>query len=135
MIAVTEHLWSLWVEVHFYVFVTLLAAIGGRRAFALVWPCCLAITAIRIMEGAYIDIPTHLRIDEILTGACIATLPTSRFRATAAPLVIWALAAGAWVRTSHPHSGWLQYLRPYATPLPLPTPLSQPPTTLHTLLN
>src|SRR5258708_19253106 len=84
MIPVTEHLWSLCVEVHFYVFVTLLAAVGGRRAFALVWPCCLAITAIRIMEGAYIDIPTHLRIDEILTGACIATLPTSRFRATAA---------------------------------------------------
>jgi len=111
MIPVTEHLWSLCVEVHFYVFVTLLAAVGGRRAFALVWPCCLAITAIRIMEGAYIDIPTHLRIDEILTGACIATLPTSRFRATAAPLVIWALAAGAWVGTSHPDSGWLQYLR------------------------
>src|SRR5258707_7163512 len=125
MIRVTEHLWSLCVEVHFYVFVTLLAAVGGRRAFALVWPCCLAITAIRIMEGAYIDIPTHLRIDEILTGACIATLPTSRFRATAAPLVISALAAGAWVGTSHPGTGCLQYLTPSATRLSLASTQSQ----------
>jgi peptidoglycan/LPS O-acetylase OafA/YrhL len=135
MIPVTEHLWSLCVEVHFYVFVTLLAAVGGRRAFALVWPCCLAITAIRIMEGAYIDVPTHLRIDEILAGACVATLPTSRLRATAAPLVIWMLAAGAWVGTSHPDSGWLQYLRPYAAALLLAATLSQPPNRLIAVLS
>jgi len=135
MIPVTEHLWSLCVEVHFYVFVTLLAAAGGRRAFALVWPCCLAITAIRVMEGAYIDVTTHLRIDEILAGACVATLPMSRWRATAAPLVIWVLAAGAWVGTSHPDSGWLQYLRPYATALLLAATLSQPPNRLISVLS
>jgi peptidoglycan/LPS O-acetylase OafA/YrhL len=135
MIPVTEHLWSLCVEVHFYVFVTLLAAAGGRRALALVWPCCLAITAIRINQGAYIDVATHLRMDEILAGACIATLPTSRLRATAAPLIIWALAAGAWVGTSHPDSGWLQYLRPYAAGLLLAATLSQPPNRLIAVLS
>jgi peptidoglycan/LPS O-acetylase OafA/YrhL len=134
MTPVTEHLWSLCVEVHFYVFVTLLA-VGGRKAFALVWPCCLAITAIRVMEGTYIDIPTHLRIDEILAGACVATLPTSRFRTTAAPLVICVLAAGAWVGTSHPDSGWLQYLRPYAAALLLAATLSQPPNRLIAVLS
>jgi len=132
---VTGHLWSLCVEVHFYVFVTVLAAVGGWRALTLVWPCCLAITAIRINQGAYIDVPTHLRIDEILAGACIATLPTIRLRATATAILIWALAAGAWVVTSHPGSGWLQYLRPYATGLLLAATLSQPPNRLITVLS
>jgi peptidoglycan/LPS O-acetylase OafA/YrhL len=135
MIPVTEHLWSLCVEVHFYAFVTLLAAVGGRRALALVWPCCLAITATRIMEGAYISVATHLRMDEVLAGACVATLPTSRLRATAAPLVIWSLAALAWVGTSHPDSGWLQYLRPYAAGSLLAATLSQPPNRLIAVLS
>jgi hypothetical protein len=41
-----------------------------------------------------------------------------------------ALAAGAWVGTSHPDSGWLQYLRPYAAGLLLVATLSQPPNQL-----
>jgi peptidoglycan/LPS O-acetylase OafA/YrhL len=135
MTPVTEHLWSLCVEVHFYIFVTLLATVGGRRSLALVWPCCLAITAIRIKQGAYIDIATHLRMDEVLAGACIATLPASRLRAIPAPLVIWVLAAGAWVGTSHPDSGWLQYLRPYAAGSLLAATLSQPPNRLIALLS
>lgn len=134
MTPVTEHLWSLCVEVHFYVFVTLLA-VGGRKAFVLVWPCCLAITAIRVREGAYIDVPTHLRVDEILAGACIATLPMRRFRAFAAPLVIWVLAVGAWFGTSHPDSGWVQYLRPYAAAFLLAATLAQPPNRLTAVLS
>lgn len=132
---VTEHLWSLCVEVHFYVLVTLLAVVGGRRALAVVWPCCLAITVVRIAEGAYIEVPTHLRIDEVLVGACIATLPTSRLSAVAAPLVIWVLAASAWVGTSHPDSGWLQYLRPYAAGFVLAATLIQPPNRLIAVLS
>jgi peptidoglycan/LPS O-acetylase OafA/YrhL len=135
MVPVTEHLWSLCVEVHFYIFVTVLAAVGGRRALTLVWPCCLAITALRIMEGAYIDVATHLRMDEILAGACIATLPTSRLRANATSPLLWVLAAGAWAGTSHPDSGWLQYLRPYAAGLLLAATLSQPPNRLIAVLS
>ena len=74
MLPVTEHLWSLCVEVHFYLFVTVLAAIGGRRALMLVWPCCVAITLLRITQGAYIEVPTHLRIDEILAGGRTSTV-------------------------------------------------------------
>ncbi|MEH2614388.1 acyltransferase family protein [Bradyrhizobium sp. AZCC 1693] len=126
MIPVTEHLWSLCVEVHFYVFVTIIAALGGARALMLVWPCCLAITMMRVAEGAHIQVATHLRIDEILAGACIATLPIYRFRSSATSLVAWGLAAGAWAATSHPDGGWLQYLRPYAAALLLLATLTQP---------
>src|SRR5260370_2022673 len=74
-------------------------------------------------------------MDEALAGACMARLPTSRLRATAAPLVIWALAAGAWVGTSHPDSGLLQYVRPYAPGLLLAATLSQPPNRLIAVLS
>lgn len=134
LIPVTEHLWSLCVEVHFYIFVTALAAIGGSRALMLVWPCCLAITALRIMDGAYIDVATHLRIDEILAGACVATLPASRLSTGNTSLLIWALPAVTWAVTSHPDSGWLQYLRPYAAGLLLLATISQPPNWLVSML-
>lgn len=135
MLPVTEHLWSLCVEVHFYALVTLLAAMGGRKALILVWPCCAAITALRIAEGAYIDVTTHLRIDEILAGACVATLPASQLRAGAIPLLAWAAAAGAWAASSHPESGWLQYLRPYAAGFLLWATLAQPPNRLIDILS
>jgi peptidoglycan/LPS O-acetylase OafA/YrhL len=126
MLPVTEHFWSLCVEVHFYIFVALLAALGGRKALVLVVPCCLAITAIRISEGAYISVATHLRVDEILAGACVALLPAKQLRAGATPLLVWALAAAAWAVSSHPDSGWMQYLRPYAAGVLLWATLSQP---------
>jgi peptidoglycan/LPS O-acetylase OafA/YrhL len=90
---------------------------------------------LRIQEAAYINVATHLRLDEILAGACVATLPTRRLRATAMPLVIWTLAAGAWAATSHPDSGWLQYLRPYAAAVLLAATLSQPPNRLIAVLS
>ncbi len=108
MLPVTEHLWSLCVEVHFYALVAILAALGGRRALMIVWPCCLAVTAMRIMDGAYIEVTTHLRMDEILAGACIATLRPWRFRSSAISTSAWVLAAIMWVASSHPESGWLQ---------------------------
>lgn len=133
MIPVTEHLWSLCVEVHFYVFVMALAALAGRKGLIAVWPCCAAITALRILASTPIEVTTHLRIDEILVGACVATLPARQLRASTSPLV-WALAAGAWAASSHPDTGWLQYLRPYATGLLLWATLSQPPNTLLDVL-
>src|SRR5690242_10462965 len=63
MLPVTEHLWSLCVEVHFYVLITLLAATAGRRALFLVWPACAAITVLRVVSGTYIDVASHLRMD------------------------------------------------------------------------
>ncbi len=135
MLPVTAHLWSLCVEVHFYLLITIIAAVGGRRALILVWPCCAAITAMRIMEGAYIAVPTHLRIDEILAGACIATLPVRRLHAGTTPLLVWGLAVCTWAATSHPGSGWLQYLRPYAAGLLLFATICQPPNRLTDALS
>jgi peptidoglycan/LPS O-acetylase OafA/YrhL len=139
MIPQTEHLWSLCVEVHFYVFVAFLAALG-RTYLAFVWPCCLAVTALRIAYGVPISILTHLRIDEILAGACLALL-IGGARANAAPqlntraaLALWCAAAAAWVVASHPGSGALQYVRPYGAALLMAATLALPRCGLATLL-
>src|SRR5262249_24452363 len=44
----------------------------GRRAVWFVVPMCLLVTFLRISEGAVINIQTHLRVDEILAGSCVA---------------------------------------------------------------
>jgi peptidoglycan/LPS O-acetylase OafA/YrhL len=134
MLPVTEHLWSLCVEVHFYVLITLVAAAGGRKALLLVWPACAAITAMRIYGGVYIDVASHLRMDEILAGACVATLPPHRLRVATTSPMVWMLAAFGWAVSSHPNSGWLQYLRPYASGLLLLATVSQPSNWLINLL-
>src|SRR5262249_3705464 len=68
------HFWSLCVEVHFYIALALVVLAAGKNGIWMVWPACLIITAMRMANGVYLDIETHLRVDEILVGACIATL-------------------------------------------------------------
>jgi peptidoglycan/LPS O-acetylase OafA/YrhL len=114
MIPVTEHLWSLGVETQFYAFVAVLALLG-RNFLVLVWPCCFAITALRMHNSAMIDIATHLRGDEVLAGACLGCVSFTERRSGKLSPLLWVLAAASWTVTSHPSSAWLQYLRPYAS--------------------
>lgn len=110
------HFWSLCVEVQFYLAVAAVILILGPRGAWLVWPACLLVTGLRIDQGAYIEIKTHLRVDEILAGACVATLYRKEWlgRFATGPMVLGA-AVLFWFAASSPHSAWLQYLRPYAS--------------------
>jgi len=110
------HFWSLCVEMQFYFAIALIVLIGGRRGLWVVWPACLAITLLRVYGEAYIDIRTHLRVDEILSGACVATLYNSGARLRSVKMVMLA-AASLWAITGFPLVGPLQHLRPYATGL------------------
>jgi peptidoglycan/LPS O-acetylase OafA/YrhL len=110
------HLWSLCVEVQFYIAIGLVILCFGQRGIWIVWPACLAITALRINSGAYIALQTHLRGDEILAGACLATLYRTSWSGRARyPTVLIIVTVALWFITSSPYSGWCQYLRPYAT--------------------
>jgi peptidoglycan/LPS O-acetylase OafA/YrhL len=114
MLPVTAHLWSLGVEIHFYLAIALLV-LFTTRGLLLLWPLCLAITIWRMAAGAEIANETHLRVDEILVGACLATIPpvwlsTLRSHALLVPATFL-----AWAATCHPEAGALQYARPYAT--------------------
>jgi peptidoglycan/LPS O-acetylase OafA/YrhL len=110
----TGHFWSLCVEMQFYLAVAGAVLLGGRNALWLVWLGCLTITLIRINAGAYIALETHLRVDEILSGACVATISPlrlellSRRTSLILGMVLW--AGSAW-----PSADAFQYLRPYTT--------------------
>jgi peptidoglycan/LPS O-acetylase OafA/YrhL len=114
------HFWSLCVEVHFYVMTALTLLAVGRKGIWIVWPACLAVTALRINDGAYINIQTHLRVDEILAGACIATVYRPAWIGALPRSLVWvATAVILWFISSLPYSGFAQYFRPYATALVL----------------
>jgi peptidoglycan/LPS O-acetylase OafA/YrhL len=125
MLPVTEHLWSLGVEVHFYLAAALLALLH-RKALLAVWGLCLLVTFLRIQESAHLAIATHLRVDEILAGACVATLAASGLRRLPAEPWLWWAAVAAWILTSHPDSGWLQFFRPYVAGILLAATLRLP---------
>jgi peptidoglycan/LPS O-acetylase OafA/YrhL len=110
------HFWSLCVEVHFYLAIALVVLVAGPRGLWIVWPACLAVTALRISEGAYTHIQTHLRVDEILAGACVATLYRDAWKGRPQfSDTLTALGAVLWFLSASPYTGWFQYLRPYAT--------------------
>jgi peptidoglycan/LPS O-acetylase OafA/YrhL len=117
----SAHLWSLCVEIHFYLGIALVVLIFGKKGLWLVWPACLAITLARVTAGVHISILTHLRVDEILVGACTAmafiyyeAIDQKEIVTKAVPVILL-LAALLWAVCSHPLSGALQYARPYAT--------------------
>jgi peptidoglycan/LPS O-acetylase OafA/YrhL len=114
--AYNSHFWSLCVEFQFYLFIALVVLFAGKRGVWVVWPACLIVTAMRVNAGAYVNIQTHLRVDEILAGGCLAILH-DRYRFYEHRLVNAAVALAAlfWFASSSPFSGWLQYLRPYAS--------------------
>jgi peptidoglycan/LPS O-acetylase OafA/YrhL len=110
------HFWSLCVEMQFYMIIALTVCVFGRRALWIVFPACAIVTLVRISEGSYIDFRTHLRVDEILAGACVAMIFKESWRgALRFPTLLTVCGAIAWIVSSAPWGGALQYLRPYAT--------------------
>lgn len=112
-----HHLWSLCVEMQFYVFVAVLVLVGGRRALYCLPFLCIAVTALRISDEEVISIVTWHRVDEILVGACIALWwhhrPSSR--RTQAGVRAWLplVAFAGLIVCANPYLGELGYLRPY----------------------
>lgn len=116
----TSHLWSLCVEIHFYLAIGLVVLLLGRRGVWLVFPAALLITALRIDAGVNSNINTHLRVDEILVGGWLALISLHKGdqlrRILAAPLVATltiTMLTVLFVISSHDYGGPLPYVRPY----------------------
>ena len=116
-----NHLWSLCVEMQFYLLVATLVAVIGRRALYLLPVLCVIVTGLRIADGVVISIVTWHRLDEILSGAIVALVwhHFGRSGQTARHWVAWlpVLAAVLLVLVANPHAGQLGYLRPYLAAL------------------
>jgi peptidoglycan/LPS O-acetylase OafA/YrhL len=111
------HLWSLCLEMQFYMTVSLLCLLFGRRGLMVLPLLCAAITATRIAVGAEIDIVTWLRADEILAGSTLALIYDGRMGERARDLLarvpVWPMLILLFL-ASHPALGPVQYVRPYA---------------------
>jgi peptidoglycan/LPS O-acetylase OafA/YrhL len=132
-----EHLWSLGVEMQFYVCVALICLLLGRRGLYLVPVLALSVTAARIVSGERISIVTWHRIDEILAGGIIALTYAGWFGSAALErlkkLPVWPFAIGL-VICSHPDTGPLQYLRPYMAALLVGSSIGNAPELLRRVL-
>nr|WP_166180521.1 acyltransferase [Altererythrobacter segetis] len=121
-----EHLWSLCVEVQFYAVAAALALLPRRRGLYLVTLLGLLVTALRVQAGEPISIITWHRVDEILAGGTIALVYCGWYGVGAQALLRRtpvAVAVAAWLLCSHPASGPLLYIRPYAAALVIGTSL------------
>lgn len=124
IIAPMTHLWSLSVEMHFYIAIGLAAVLLGRHCVWLVIPAALAVTANRIAVSVEINIATHLRVDEILSGGILALVALhygARLRGglarnrVALPALMAALVL--WFLSCHPAFEPVMYFRPYLAAL------------------
>lgn len=75
----TGHLWSLCVEVHFYLAIGLVMALTRFRGFWLIPLAWAGFVITRVILGPQGSIETHLRVDEILSGAMLAMLHLGAF--------------------------------------------------------
>jgi peptidoglycan/LPS O-acetylase OafA/YrhL len=112
----TGHLWSLCVEMQFYLGIAAVFLLFGRRGLWVIPVLCLLVTAHRIQEHELISIVTSVRVDEILSGGILALacntphLPwIRRFLTWASPFALLPLAAAS----SSSFGGALDYARPY----------------------
>jgi peptidoglycan/LPS O-acetylase OafA/YrhL len=113
---INGHLWSLCVEIQFYVAIALLALLLGKYWMWAIPVLCLAFTAYRIHDGVHVSIYTYYRIDEILAGSVLALvyrgvlgkgLKAGLARAPRAILLfLFAISC-------HPDGEFLNYFRPY----------------------
>jgi peptidoglycan/LPS O-acetylase OafA/YrhL len=116
------HFWSLCVEMQFYLAIAVVVLALGRRGLWIVWPACVAVTLMRANAEVFIEIKTHLRVDEILSGACVATLYNNcftsydrfAFRILPAMMIV---ATILWAVSAWPLAYAAQYFRPYTTAL------------------
>ncbi len=133
-----HHLWSLCVEMHFYLVAALIVGLAGRKALWALPLLCLAVTGLRILDDEIISIVTWHRVDEILVGACVALWWHYRSDASAVMRTGWLqwlspIALAALVLAANPHSGDLGYLRPYLAALAVGSSLVAFPHALKTL--
>ena len=112
-----HHLWSLCVEMQFYVCIAVLVFVGGRRALYSLPFLCLAVTIFRIADGEVISIVTWHRVDEILVGGCVALwwhhYQRSKHWLTSSVAWLPVVALVCLITSANPHSQELGYLRPY----------------------
>lgn len=116
LIQVTDHLWSLCVEMHFYIGLALLVATLKKKGLLLIPLICLIITVLRVLNHQHVSVITHFRVDEILAGGILALiynrhLGDKLYRILSQINYVYVLVL--FLISCHPDAGFMNYLRPY----------------------
>jgi peptidoglycan/LPS O-acetylase OafA/YrhL len=116
----TSHIWSLCVEVQFYVGIALLVSIFSTRGLLFIPLICISFTIYRYFNGVHIAINTYYRVDEILAGSILALIYNNKLGSLTRDL--WTkinpyLVCVLLIISCHPDSGWANYFRPYLAAL------------------
>jgi peptidoglycan/LPS O-acetylase OafA/YrhL len=121
-----SHLWSLDVEVQFYVGIAVLVGALGGRGLMLLPVLCILVTFGRIATGTELSLITYFRVDEILAGGVLALIHEGklgdaprRFLSWVNPYVLVVFLPVA----CHPSTGFANYLRPYVASMLVGTTL------------
>ena len=125
----TEHLWSLCMELQFYVGVALLVAILRGRGLLLLPFIGVGFTILRVWDGVIASSVSYYRIDEILAGCTLALVYHGSFGERARDFLrmvpLWPVSV-LLVFSSMPQGMWLNFLRPYFAMLLVGGTLMQP---------
>ncbi len=127
LLDITAHFWSLCVEIQFYAGIALLVSILSKRGLLLIPLICIAFTSYRYTNNVYIAINTYYRIDEILSGSCLALLYNYIYNHKQGALniklfkqsnqivisLIQMLIFLLFLSSCHPEGQWMNYFRPY----------------------
>jgi peptidoglycan/LPS O-acetylase OafA/YrhL len=137
-IASTKHLWSLCVEIHFYIGIALLVGIFKRRGLMIIPLLCIAFTLLRVVNDIHYAVISHFRVDDILAGALLALIYNDKlgfamrnFITNGSVTVLLPLL----LVSCHPDSGLLHYLRPYLAAALIGATLFNEASPLKTALN
>lgn len=114
----TSHLWSICVEVHFYLGIALSVLAMGRRGFWLVPVAAVVVMALHVSTGTLVSIRSHFRVGEILSGSILALIWLHRDHPLAiafckAVTIAFVPILLGWLLSCHTIGGPVQYLRPY----------------------
>jgi peptidoglycan/LPS O-acetylase OafA/YrhL len=112
----TSHLWSLCVEMQFYVAVALLVFLLKKRGLLLLPLFCLFFTLYRVHDQVYVAINTYYRVDEILVGSILALSFNDKIGSNPRIFLRWInqwLLILLLLLSCYPDSGFMNYFRPY----------------------
>ncbi|MBF8178425.1 acyltransferase family protein [Herminiimonas contaminans] len=138
LVTLTEHIWSLCLEMQFYLGIALLFALFGVRSLLLLPLSALFFTGLRITDGVYASSISYYRMDEILAGCTLALLVHHR---SDLRVLAWLKKIPQWplllllLVSCHEQGAALNYLRPYLAALLVGSTIVNPAGMLAAMLN
>ncbi len=135
----TDHMWSLCVEVQFYIGIALLFGLLRVRGLLLLPVLGLLFTLLRVHDHVYASSISWYRVDEILAGCTFALAYHGRLGRIGNAVVDFSKAAPQWLLLcllmisslfGLEHGAWTSYFRPYLGALLIGATVLNP----HTIL-